>query len=225
MSLRGPPWAAAIFPMLPGAYWCLRVTVSDALALALALAAVFLATRNRLWPAIALGCLAVLAKEPAVLVLLGWSLYRRTRRDALLTVVPGIVIVAWMGWLHVILPPDPTLGHDIGLPFVGLYQAWTQIWSHGNELVGMACTISGMVIGALALAVRRFRHPLGWAIAVQLGFMLTMGLNPTSTNFGGTRMAMPVMALSVLALCTPRGRAALDGAAEVEPAEPVPAPA
>ena len=31
MTLRGPPWVAAIIPLLPGAYWSLRVTVSDEL--------------------------------------------------------------------------------------------------------------------------------------------------------------------------------------------------
>lgn len=201
---RGPPWIAAVFPLLPGAYWSLRVTVSDAMALGLALAAIALAARSRHGAAIAVGVLAVLAKEPAILLLLGWALHRRTKRDALLLVVPAAVIVVWMGWLGIVLPPDTARPSDLGLPFAGLASAWSDVWSQGRELVGMACTVGGLILGAAALGLRRFRHPLGWAIAVQLGFLLIMGTNPTAANFGATRMAMPVMMLSVIALATPR---------------------
>lgn len=201
---RGPPWVAAVFPLLPGAYWSLRVTVSDAMALGLALAAIALAARSRHGAAIAVGVLAVLAKEPAVLLLLGWALHRRTKKDALLAVVPAAAIVLWMGWLGLQLPPDTARPNDLGLPFAGLASAWSDVWSEGRELVGMACTLGGLALGATALALRRFRHPLGIAIAIQLGFLLVMGTNPTAVNFGATRMAMPVMMLSVIALATPR---------------------
>ena len=201
---RGPPWIAAVLPLLPGAYWSLRVTVSDAMALSLALAAIALAARSRHAPAIALGVLAVLAKEPAILLLLGWAVHRRTKKDALLVVIPAAVIVAWMAWLGFQLPPDTARPSDLGLPFAGLVGAWTDVWSDGRELVGMACTLGGLAIGATALGLRRFRHPLGFAIAIQLGFLLVMGTNPTAVNFGATRMAMPVMMLSVIALATPR---------------------
>jgi hypothetical protein len=201
---RGPPWVAAIFPLLPGAYWSLRVTVSDAMALGLALAAVALAARSRHGLAVVVGVLAVLAKEPAILVLLGWALHRRTKRDALLVVIPGAAIVAWMAWLGFQLPPDTARPNDLGLPFAGLVGAWTDVWSKGQELVGMACTLGGLAVGVVALGLRRLRHPLGIAIAIQVAFLLVMGTNPTAVNFGATRMAMPVMMLSVIALATPR---------------------
>lgn len=201
---RGPAWVAAIFPLLPGAWWSLRVTVSDAMALALALAAIALAARNRHLPAVAVAVLAVLAKEPAILVLAGWALHRRTRRDALLLVVPAVAIVAWMGWLALALPPDADRAQDLGLPLVGLYEAVTDIWSDGRQLVGMACTLLGLALGGAALWRRGLRHPLGWAVAIQLGFLAVMGVNPISVNFGATRMAMPVMMLAVIALATPR---------------------
>ena len=214
-TLRGPAWLAALFPVLPGAYWSLRVTVSDALALGLALTAVALAARSRHAPAIAVGVLAVLAKEPAILVLVGWALWRRNRRDALLVVVPALVIVTWMAWLHIQLPDGTTQSRDLGLPLEGLVDAWRLQWSHGQELVGMACTVGGLVIGGAALAVRGLRHPLGWTVAVQLGFMLAMQVNPTAMNFGGTRMAMPVMVLGGIALLTPHAASAGGGGAAV----------
>lgn len=203
-SLGGPAWLAVLFPLLPGAYWSLRVTVSDALALALVLAALALAARERHVAAVCLGVLAVLAKEPAILVLLGWALHRRTRRDALLLVIPAAVAVGWMGWLHLQLPTDPDRPTDLGLPFLGLVDAWHAQWGHGRELVGMACSVAGLALAAAALVTRGLRHPLGWAIAVQLGFLLCMGTNPTAMNFGATRMAMTVTILSVIALFTPR---------------------
>jgi hypothetical protein len=203
---QGPPWAAAMFPLLPGAFWSLRFTLSDALALALALMALVLADRDRYMRAITVAMLAVLAKEQAILLFLGWAIHRRTKRDLLLLVVPTGVIIAWMGWLHVQLPADVNCAQDLGIPFMGLIGAWQHVWSQGNELAGMACTLGGLILGATAIWLRRFGHPLCWAIAVQLGFMLVMGLNPTAVKFGATRMAMPIMILSLIALLTPRAQ-------------------
>jgi hypothetical protein len=118
--------------------------------------------------------------------------------------VPAVAIVAWMGWLALALPPDPDRAQDLGLPLVGLSEAVTDIWSDGRQLVGMACTLAGLALGGSALWRRGLRHPLGWAIAIQLGFLAIMGVNPISVNFGATRMAMPVMMVAVIALATPR---------------------
>ena len=67
----------------------------------------------------------------------------------------------------------------------------------------MACTLTGFGLGALALVRSGLRHPLGWAIAIQLAFLSVMGSNPTGINFGATRMAVPVTILAILALVTP----------------------
>ena len=122
--------------------------------------------------------------------------------------VPAATIVAWMGWLATQLPPDPDRANDLGAPFVGLVQAFTDVWSQGHELVGMACTLGGLALGGVALWKRGLRHPLGWALAIQLAFILVMGVNPTSVNFGATRMAMPAMMVAVLALATPNATSA-----------------
>ena len=72
----------------------------------------------------------------------------------------------------------------------------------------MACTLGGLALGGVALWKRGLRHPLGWALAIQLAFILVMGVNPTSVNFGATRMAMPAMMVAVLALATPNATSA-----------------
>ncbi len=203
----GPAWVALLFPLLPGAWWSLRVTVSDALALALALTAIALAEQRKLGGAVAVGALAVLAKEPAILVLGGWWLAHRSRRNFSVVAVPAAVALAWMVWLRLHVPAvSASSTQDITVPGRGLVQAWHEVWGLGNERVGMACTLAGLAIGLLALIWRGLRHPLGWAIAVQLLFMLSMGLNPTAMTFGATRMAMPVTVLSILALATPNAR-------------------
>jgi hypothetical protein len=117
---------------------------------------------------------------------------------------PIVAVVGWMAWLAFQLPTDADRAQDLGLPFVGLVSAFTDVWSEGDQLVGMACTVGGLAVGAVALIRRGLSHPLGWAIALQLGFMSMMGVNPTSVNFGATRMAMPIMILAVIALATPK---------------------
>jgi hypothetical protein len=208
-ALRGPPWVAGLVPLLPGAYWSLRVTVSDGLALGLALTAILLSARDRRVWAIAVGCLAVLAKEPVILILVGWTISRRTRKDVLLTAVPAAVIVAWMAWLRTQLPADPGRTQDIVPPLTGLVEAWTDVWAPGQERLAMACVVTGLALAILALVRSGVRHPLGWPIVVQLAFLLVMGHNPLGTNFGGTRMALPITVLSIIALATPHGDAAL----------------
>jgi len=72
-ALGGRPWPAAVFPLLPGAYMSLRVTMADSLALALVLVALALSVHRRAGLAIAVGCLAALTRETAVIVLIGWE--------------------------------------------------------------------------------------------------------------------------------------------------------
>lgn len=214
-SLGGSPRLALLFPVLPGAWFSLRGSVSDALALALALGAICLATRSRHGWAVVLGALAVLAKEPAILVLGGWWLAHRTRKDLALVAIPALVIVAWMAGLHAMFPPDLSRSQDLALPFSGLRSAWQLVWSHGHEQFGMACSLGGLALGGLALGLRRLRHPLGWAIAVQLGFLLCNGLNPTAVSFGAARMTMPIIVLAGIALATPRATRGRRGAEPV----------
>lgn len=208
LSVRwgGPPWLALAFALAPGAYWSLRVTVSDALALALALLAVYLATRERNGWAIAVACLAVMAKEPIILVLVGWWVTQRSRRAALLAGIPALVAGAWALYLRAVFPADGSKLSDIGWPGVGYWDAWADQWSSGQELVGMACSLGGLALGLLALARCGPRHPLAGIIALQLAFLMVMAVNPIAMNFGGTRMAMPVFVVSALALATPSAK-------------------
>ena len=219
----GPAWPAALFPLIPGSFMALRVTTSDVLGVGLALLAVALAARHRTVAAVAVGVLAVLAKEPTLLILVGWALAHRTRRDAAIAVVPAAVGAAWMVVLRLAIPGAEGLNGDIGLPFVGLVGAANDMWVHGEELWGLVGTALALGLGALALWRGRLGHPLGWAVALNLGFLLLAGSNPLGTSFGGTRTGLALTAVSIVVLATPRARVGDEAeAASARPADLVP---
>ncbi len=230
LSVRwgGPAWVGAVVAVLPGCFMSLRVTTSDALGMGLALLAVALAARGRHGVAVALGVAAVLAKEPAWLVLAGWALAHRTRRDAALAVVPAVVAGAWMLTLRLTISGTESLNGDIGLPFVGLVRAATDLWADGQESWGLVGITSSLVVGTLAIVRRGLRHPLGWAIALNLTYVVVAGSNPLGTSFGGTRTGLALTALGVIALATPhappvgRGSRADGAAPSVDAGAPTP---
>lgn len=204
----GSPWWALAFPLLPGTFMALRVTTSDAVGVALALLAVALAARQRTVAAVAVGAAAVMAKEPAWLVLAGWALAHRTPRHAAVAVVPAAVAGGWMIALRVLVPGSESLNGDIGPPGAGLVVAARDIWFDGRELWGLVSTVGALVLAVLALRRGRLCHPLGWAVAVNLAFLLVAGPNPLGTSFGGTRTSLALMALSMVVLATPTARRA-----------------
>ena len=120
VTLGGRAWPALAFPLLPGGYVCLRISVADTLSVALALLAIALALRSRWRSAILAGVLAVLAKEVAVLLFLGFALWRRDRRSAALVAIPLAAGAAWWAALHVLLPDGGGRVDEIVAPFLGL---------------------------------------------------------------------------------------------------------
>lgn len=202
--LGGGIWPAAVFPLLPGAYESLRVTVSDALALALALAALAFAANRRTRPAVAMAVLAVLAKETAIVVLLGWLLARRDRRSLTMVAAAGGVALAWAGWLRLVLPSGGAGDvNELGFPFAGLVGAVRDHWLAGTNQLGLVATVGALLVAAFALQRRGLRHPLGPAIVLQLAFVALMNHDVLGLDFGGTRSTMPLLALALLALATP----------------------
>lgn len=206
-ALGGRTWPAALFPLLPGAWMSLRVTMGDSLALALALAALALAAHRRAALAIVAGCLAVLARETSLLVLVGWALARRTRRDTLLAVVPGALGAAWAVWLRITLPSTPgdRVG-ELGLPFVGVARALRDHWLNGAHKLGFAAALAAFVACGLALRAVGRRHVLAPAIVLNLALVLVMNHSVVGIDFGATRSTMPLLMLSLVALATARGQ-------------------
>lgn len=210
-ALGGRTWPAAIFPLLPGSWMSLRVTMGDSLALALALAALALAAHRRAALAIFAGCLAVLARETSVLLLVGWAIARRTRRDSLLAVVPAAVGAAWAIWLRVTLPATPgdRVG-ELGLPFAGIVRAMRDHWLNGAHKLGFAAALAAFVSCGLALRAVGRRHVLAPAILANLALVIVMNHSVVGIDFGATRSTMPLLMLSLVALATVRVQPRVD---------------
>lgn len=201
-ALRGPAWPAVVFGAMPGAMLSLRISVSDPLALALALWAVVLAIRGRWVWAIVLGCLAVLTKEPLLLVLVGYAVHRWDRRAALLVAVPAAVAAAWAAVLFVAVPAGHNRGGTLALPFSGLIES-ARFWAQGYEPLGLLAVLVGLVLAGAALAKRGLGHPLAWAVAIQLAFLLVVHVDTLGPERNGSRLLLPVAVLAVVMLATP----------------------
>lgn len=205
MSVRlgGPPWVAALVGLYPGVWWSLRVTVADTLATALALASIALLLHRRARWAVVAAIAAVLAKETAALILLGWAIARWRDRTRWYPVLgAGVVAAAWAAFLRVRLPGSEVVG-EVTVPFLGLYEAITDRWLDGDELWGLLGTASGLAVGAAALLRRGMRHPLGPAIAVQLVFLTVANGDVLGNGFGGGRAVLPLLALGTIAFFAP----------------------
>ena len=202
VQLGGQAWMAVFFAITPGAWFSLRATVADALALALAIGAILLFHRARCRWAMACAIGAVLAKEVILVVLIGWALWHRSRRAWMLAVVPAAVALAWWVALRVMLPGKEQIG-ELVAPGVGWRDAWIDLWSHGQQRVGMAAAIASVVIAIAALVRRGLKHPLGWAILANFGLALIDNGDVIGNNYGSTRSLMPLLVLGLVALFTP----------------------
>jgi hypothetical protein len=199
----GPAWAGLFFAVLPGSWYSLRVTVGDALGLALAVAAVALSASGRHGRAVVAGVAAVLAKEVAVLVLGGWWLARRTRARLLLVVVPAAAAAAWYLVLRSVIPGEEDGVAELAAPFTGWIDAVADRWIHGEELWGMVASVSALVAATAGLVHRGLRHPLAPATLVHLLFTLVCNGDVLGQEFGGTRSTMALLLLGLLLVVTP----------------------
>lgn len=202
----GPAAAGALFPLLPGAYWSVRTTTADALALAAAILAICLLASGRWRLAIAAGVVAVLAKEVAIAVLAGWWLaHRHDRRALAAAAVPGVLMLAWAAWLRLQLPGDESVT-EVGAPLTGLVGAARDKWLEGAELWGMASTVAALLVAALALWLVRLRHPLSWVLVLQLLLLAVSNQDVLGNDFGGTRSAMTLLLVGLIVVLTRQER-------------------
>lgn len=207
-ALGGRTWPALFFPLLPGSYMSLHTSVADATALALALGALAFAARKRSVPAVAFGVAAVLSKETMLVVLAGWALAHRTRRDVAPLVVSGGVLSMWMLFLRMSLPPhDSPDGGEIVAPFTGFPNA-IRFWLEGESRLGMFATCAAVTI-AIAVSTRvRLAHPLSWVLALNLLFMTVMSWNVLALDFGATRSTYPLLASALVVAASLEARVA-----------------
>ncbi|MDQ1519140.1 MAG: hypothetical protein QOI55_213 [Actinomycetota bacterium] len=205
-TLNGPIAVAALFPVMPGAIWSLNLSVADALACALVLGALVFDLRGRPRSALLAGIAAVLAKESIVLVLVGYALWRRDRRGAVLAGTPMLVAFAWWCALRVLLPRDSGgfLEFD---PGHGLY-ATLRYWSHWTDLSAPLLAVIAVGLAVLALRKGALAGPLGWAIVLQLGFLALLDINVLAPYANSLRAGLPLLALALVAYTSAGGTTA-----------------
>ncbi|MEZ5141703.1 MAG: hypothetical protein R2726_04175 [Acidimicrobiales bacterium] len=184
VTLRGPPWMGLVFALLPGAYTSLRQTCPDAIALGLALLAALLSLRGRsVWAVLAM-LAAVFCKESILVVAVGLALWRRDRAGLALAGVPAVVMGTWYVVVRALLPTGFSPTENFMAPFSGWIRAW-DYWSEGAFPIGMASSLSAVVLGVVALVLRRFAHPLSYAVALSL--LVSVVIRSTSSCRTPTR--------------------------------------
>lgn len=199
----GPAWTAALVGLFPGVWWSLRVTVADTLAAALSLGTIALLLSRHTRSAVLCACAAVLAKETAAVILVGWLLGDwRDGRRWLSVGTAATVALAWHAFLRLQFP-DGEVVAELGAPLTGLVGAVRDRWLHGDELWGMLGTGAAVAVAALALARAGLAHPLGPAIVVQLLFLSVASADVLGNDFGAGRATLPLLALSVITAATP----------------------
>ena len=199
------PWWGLVFAGAPGTIMSVRMSVPDALALALALAAFVALLRGRPVLAAVAAAAAVLAKESTLLVLAGLAVYpmpgARPRLRALV-VVPALVASAWALALFRLLPHiRGTQYTELGLPFLGLARA-ASYWVHAPDLGAAIGVLSGLALAIGALA-RCPRGPYRAALVVQLVFLVFLSRATFQYFVSGPRTVLPVTILGALALLEP----------------------
>ena len=204
-SLGGRPEVAALFPLLGGSFASLRITAADALATALALAATALLVDRRWRSAVAVGVLAVLAKETALLILLGVLAWKRSRDALAVAGAATAVSAAWWLWLRHAFGGEPGPPELLAAPLRGLADS-VRLWASGEQTMAAVWVPAAVVLGALALVSRGVRHPCGPAIVLQLALLTVLSLDVLGLDFNGTRATLPLVALAVIALAAPGGR-------------------
>lgn len=200
----GPAWLAAGFPLLPGALAALAMTVADALATALALAAIAAFVRGRLPLAVVLAVLAVLAKEWTVLMLLGVLAWDRSRSSLGLVVAPALVAGTWRLWLGSQVAAGPQEIREID-PMFGLLDS-ARRWLEGYSLPAALFVTGAFVVGALVLLRSGLRSPLSWAVFVQLGAIVCLSDDVLANQWNASRATLGVFACALPLLVGPRLR-------------------
>lgn len=203
-TLRGPPFLAVVFGVLPGVVMSLRITVADSLAVALMLLVIVLFLRGHDVLAAIVAVAAVLTKEPMLIAFVGVALWSRQRRSLLIVVPPIVVAGLWFAYLHARVVAGGDQVVEFGLPLAGMVSS-VRLWRTGSDSYAMASMVLALALGAVALVQRRLRHPLGLALLFELGFLLVLKLDVIGLERNGTRMTLPVMVLAIVMIATPHG--------------------
>ncbi len=172
------PWWALTYALSAGVMMSVRLSLTEPLAYALALAAIWLERNQRLQLAALVFALAGLAKEPTLIFVLGymlWMLLERRWRDALLLgLIAWAPYLIWQAILYLWLGQIGT-GPGGGLrtpfeliPYMGFLRIYTETGSLPVFLAFAALNVPTVIVPSI------------WGIAASLRDMLRRAWHPYS---------------------------------------------
>lgn len=202
----GGVWPAALAPLLPLGYASLRLTLADALAVALAFAAVLALERRRLVLALVAGVGAALAKEALLVVVVAHGVVSAWRSRSWRLVLPSLgaaaVAVGWWVSLRFLIDVDSPQVVEFTYPFGGV-AASIGDWLSGKDWIAGATVVGSFVLAGIALWRRGLDHPLAPVLAAATAFSALLGPDVLGLDFNGPRTIGPVLLLAILVLGTP----------------------
>lgn len=203
--LGGPSWPAAVFALLPGALIGMRLSTADNLAVAAALGAVAFSLANWHRFAVCSGVLATLAKESSWILLLGFAMWRRDRQGFRLAAIPALVAGTWWIALRLMVVDHSPGITEFTIPFMGLVDS-ILYWVKGRTVFACYLVPFSFAAGNWVVVKSKLRHPLAPAILLQLIFSVFLNLDVLALDANGSRVTMPILLLSIVALATHTGR-------------------
>ena len=198
--LGGPVWPALVFGPMFGSIISLRLSVSDSLVLALTIATLVLSLQSRHRWAVVMAIAAVLTKESAFVILVGFAFWRRDRYGAALLGIPLVVAGGWWLWLAARFGGDFS-PENYRPPFFGWKDAF-DFWLAGIEPLGFLSAATGVGLAAAALIRTRPRHPLWWPLALLLGSSVIFSVHVLGPERNASRIFLPMQILGIVALVT-----------------------
>jgi len=216
VRLGGSPWPAAI-ALAPGAFFAMRLTTADLVALALMLLAILLAIQRRTAGAAGAGALTVLAREVSLAPLLGLAVAKRGPASRAPALAGAVVGGLWWLVLRATVPARGDQIIELGPPLRGLRDA-TELWLQGEDVVAGAWVWGCLLLGIACCVRTRMRHVLAWPLAAQIVLTTLLSVDVVQPVANATRVTLPLWALAVIMAATPDRTVDLTDA-RVEPVE------
>jgi hypothetical protein len=203
------PWWGMAFLLNIGLVSELNIDGAGIVAAAAAFGAVALFLKGKFWWGVGLLVVAALSREVMLLVAAGsafwWWRVRGDRARAMWTLlVPGAAVALWALYLRMQMGWDGGAAEiqEIGLPFVGFFQALTNYWIHDpiDLIIGVVMLL---ILGVFGYRAVTRRDLLSWAFAgfTLVGILLTEQV--WRSYFDITRGIAPMITAFVLIVIAP----------------------
>jgi len=197
------PWLGLLPSLYPGFLLTILRDTTEIVAAAFAIVAVYFALNRSLWRAAPFWAAAVLTRETTLLYLFGFLVVavfqmikaRHRPWDIVPIIIPVVIFCAWQCVLFFrwgAFPVHSGAAHDIGVPFVGIYQ-FLMINLSGHSLgpyayIFLAAIFGGLSVLTLGHVVFKWKCPasliVAWSVYAVLIQTLLRSLNFDSALHG-----------------------------------------